>query len=539
MPKAEAADGPVRLARRYRSLLEAQPAPDNLKSVMEGALVSFLQSYVIQGRFLSPSSATAREGQAPRGYSAQGPGASPVDPSIIRKIGPGSPLPDDVRAGVEGSLGASFSSVRVHVGRQAAAIGALAFTMGEDIFFAPGQYQPKAAAGRRLLGHELAHVLQQRAGRVRAPSPNGVWIVQDRLLEDEADRLSLRAAQLKPAPSQRRIAPPHPATPGAPVGQAWPDWRYPAGAAAVAGGAFLFGFGAMGIAIAGAIGLGATWAYDSVLASGAPPAARPIRTETKGLGRGQNQHHFLPRDQPPGGGTLDQQFYPAASEGRRSQRSFAGERPKQALRWLATSFFTRYGGAAVVEIQCYYRDTDRTIYVSSNKTKTNRAMGGGDLDDIIYSTVRHFDQFDRGRDLRHRTKLVSAIRNGPRYREQGPVIDAIVNKRVRIVSAPYADYPDDRHAERRIADHIATSFGERLQEQNLAGVKRPCMVCSVALRLVNARAGPMWDSNAGLGGLTVAEVVKHARDNGAISHATFSRTESRLTYNYDTDSDSD
>ena len=106
----------------------------------------------------------------------------------------GQPLPDTVREKMEASFGASLSDVRVHVGPQAASIGAVAFTRGSDIYFAPGQYQPHAMHGQQLLGHELAHVLQQRQGRVQNPFGTGVAVVQDRHLEAEADRLGLRAA---------------------------------------------------------------------------------------------------------------------------------------------------------------------------------------------------------------------------------------------------------------------------------------------------------------------------------------------------------
>jgi 5-methylcytosine-specific restriction endonuclease McrA len=96
---------------------------------------------------------------------------------------------------MERMLGAEFSQVRVHVGQQAAAIGALAFTSGNDIFFAQGRYQPETSEGRRLLGHELAHVLQQRQGRVRNPLGSGLAVVRDAILEAEADRAAQRAAQ--------------------------------------------------------------------------------------------------------------------------------------------------------------------------------------------------------------------------------------------------------------------------------------------------------------------------------------------------------
>jgi Domain of unknown function (DUF4157) len=116
--------------------------------------------------------------------------------------GGGRPLPEPVRAKMEAALAADFSNVRVHVGPQAERIGAIAFTMGSDIYFAPGRYQPETARGQQLLGHELAHVVQQRAGRVRNPVGSAVAVVQDRALEAEADRLGHRAT------SYRRIAPP-------------------------------------------------------------------------------------------------------------------------------------------------------------------------------------------------------------------------------------------------------------------------------------------------------------------------------------------
>ena len=108
--------------------------------------------------------------------------------------GGGRPLPDAVRGKMEAALGADFSNVRVHVGPQAERIGAIAFTVGSDIYFAPGRYQPDTMHGQQLLGHELAHVVQQRSGRVKNPLGSGIAVVQDHALEAEADRLGQRAA---------------------------------------------------------------------------------------------------------------------------------------------------------------------------------------------------------------------------------------------------------------------------------------------------------------------------------------------------------
>jgi hypothetical protein len=79
--------------------------------------------------------------------------------------GRGSPLPESVRDFFGPRLGHDFGRVRVHSDATAAetarAIGADAFTIGNDVAFAAGRYSPETPAGRRLLAHELVHVAQQ------------------------------------------------------------------------------------------------------------------------------------------------------------------------------------------------------------------------------------------------------------------------------------------------------------------------------------------------------------------------------------------
>lgn len=69
---------------------------------------------------------------------------------------------------MERHFGHDFSAVRVHAEGTAAdsarALGALAYTVGSDVVFAPGEYQPRKAAGVQLLAHELTHVVQQSRG---------------------------------------------------------------------------------------------------------------------------------------------------------------------------------------------------------------------------------------------------------------------------------------------------------------------------------------------------------------------------------------
>lgn len=76
--------------------------------------------------------------------------------------GSGQPLPNEVIQRME-NTGADFSGVRVHTNNfNVQNIGAKAFTQGQDIHFAPGQYNPNSKEGINLLAHELAHVVQQK-----------------------------------------------------------------------------------------------------------------------------------------------------------------------------------------------------------------------------------------------------------------------------------------------------------------------------------------------------------------------------------------
>jgi len=98
----------------------------------------------------------------------------------------GAPLPRTLRSFFESRFGKDFSAVRIHIDsradRAARSIGALAYTLGHDVVFAGGRYQPGSTDGRRLLAHELTHVVQQgavesnlRAKGTDRPMAHGVW----------------------------------------------------------------------------------------------------------------------------------------------------------------------------------------------------------------------------------------------------------------------------------------------------------------------------------------------------------------------------
>ena len=89
----------------------------------------------------------------------------------------GSPLDSQSRVQMESSFGTDFSSVRIHTGGEADAsakqLGAHAYTVGDDVVFANGRYEPDSPTGQRTLAHELTHVVQQRSGPVDGNDTGG------------------------------------------------------------------------------------------------------------------------------------------------------------------------------------------------------------------------------------------------------------------------------------------------------------------------------------------------------------------------------
>lgn len=88
-----------------------------------------------------------------------------VASSIQSTRGNGSSLDSQTQSFMSSRMGSDFSNVKIHNDSQSAQLNqnlsAKAFTIGNDIYFNRGQYQPQSAQGKQLLAHELAHVLQQ------------------------------------------------------------------------------------------------------------------------------------------------------------------------------------------------------------------------------------------------------------------------------------------------------------------------------------------------------------------------------------------
>lgn len=115
------------------------------------------------------------------------------DPQVIRdQLGGGQPLDSRAKTRLQSAFGTDFSDVRVHTDATAqdlsGGLNARAFTIGTDIAFGPGEYQPGTVVGDSLIAHELAHVVQQ-SGSGTASDPQRK--ASD--LDNDADRSAIAA----------------------------------------------------------------------------------------------------------------------------------------------------------------------------------------------------------------------------------------------------------------------------------------------------------------------------------------------------------
>lgn len=158
---------------------------------------------------------------APTPGSASGPDGGALDAGTARRVqrasGRGAPLESSVRPDLESAFGTSFDNVSVHADSPLPAeVGAIAFTHGSDIHFAPGQYRPDTTSGLHTLSHELAHVVQQggaaqaevhrlmSADEFKASAKEGVLQVHGKTMTEidtqlaAYDALRKRGGHLKP-----------------------------------------------------------------------------------------------------------------------------------------------------------------------------------------------------------------------------------------------------------------------------------------------------------------------------------------------------
>jgi hypothetical protein len=116
-------------------------------------------------------------------------------PSSVDRVlqSPGRQLDHDTRASMESRFGHDFSRVRVHTDTHAASsareIHAAAYTSGTNIVFGDRRFEPQTSAGRKLLAHELAHVVQQHGPSLIPAGIGAHDDVHERAADRMADRL--------------------------------------------------------------------------------------------------------------------------------------------------------------------------------------------------------------------------------------------------------------------------------------------------------------------------------------------------------------
>jgi hypothetical protein len=129
-------------------------------------------------------------------------------PPIVHDVlnSPGQPLDAQTRGFMEPRFGHDFSQVRVHSDARATesaqAVNALAYTVGRDVVFGKGEYEPGTSEGRRLLAHELTHVVQQ-GGREHYSAESLVGFPTD-VFEREAESITNMVSAGKSAAVSKR-----------------------------------------------------------------------------------------------------------------------------------------------------------------------------------------------------------------------------------------------------------------------------------------------------------------------------------------------
>lgn len=164
--------------RQLQARLMIGPANDPLEREADAIAARIVRAPAAPMSDVSPAPRQAsrkcaqceEEQIAQRDMAAGGQVSTDAAPALVDAAiaSPGQPLDGASRAFVEPQLGRSLGDVRVHQGGAADAgarsIGARAFTVGQDIVFANGEYAPQTDQGRELLVHELVHVAQQDGG---------------------------------------------------------------------------------------------------------------------------------------------------------------------------------------------------------------------------------------------------------------------------------------------------------------------------------------------------------------------------------------
>lgn len=124
---------------------------------------------IVSGNAVNGSQVSKADMLQRKGNLAEGSLAASTESKISGLEGKGSPLSHGLKSYFEPRLGVDLDKVRIHkdsvANRLSQSIHAKAFTLGNDIAFDKGEYRPDTIEGKKLLAHELAHVMQQDGGQ--------------------------------------------------------------------------------------------------------------------------------------------------------------------------------------------------------------------------------------------------------------------------------------------------------------------------------------------------------------------------------------
>lgn len=162
---AEKEEEPVQMKARSAEAVEEEREPVQMRSGPTGAVPD--KEEKLQSKAHPASRRVQRDAES---------GAPTASRNLSHRLqdsaGRGKPLPGKTRASMERAFGADFGGVHIHTDLEAVEmnqeLGAQAFTRGQDVYFDSGKYHPDDSTGKRLLAHELTHVVQQGGGERRS-----------------------------------------------------------------------------------------------------------------------------------------------------------------------------------------------------------------------------------------------------------------------------------------------------------------------------------------------------------------------------------
>lgn len=155
-------------ADQVADMVMKMPASNDSQIVQQKSLTSTPSSFIQRQKGNSEEEEIV---QMKKDGSNSNKPSTTLDSSLQKSKGGGKAMDSSTRSGMENSIGADFSKVKIHTNENAVqmnhSLSAKAFTHGNDVYFNKGQYNPKSSEGKHLLAHELAHVVQQRGNKIQ------------------------------------------------------------------------------------------------------------------------------------------------------------------------------------------------------------------------------------------------------------------------------------------------------------------------------------------------------------------------------------